>query len=90
MGQFEKAMRAGGIRHPTCNYGRMSIERIFHCDWRDCAGHVRTVRRRPSSSFITVTESAGPPLHFCTWDCLLKFAGEKPPVEIILWSAEAS
>lgn len=58
----------------------MSIERIFSCDWRDCECHVRTAESRPPI-FLTVTETPGQSLHFCTWDCLLKYAGEKPPVE---------
>lgn len=62
----------------------MSIERIFYCDWRECEGHVRTARLRPSAGrIITVTEEAGHSLHFCSWDCILKHAGEKPPVEVI-------
>lgn len=58
------------------------IERVFYCDGRDCEKHVQTVSRRPPS-LITVTEATGRPQHFCSWDCLLKFAGEKPPVEVI-------
>jgi hypothetical protein len=66
----------------------MAIERIFYCDGPECEGHVRTARVRPEASFITVTESAGRPLHFCTWDCLLKFAATKPPTEIIPFVAD--
>jgi hypothetical protein len=61
----------------------MSIERIFYCDWRDCEGSVQTVRPRPRQLFLTVTGSAGLPLHFCSWDCVLKHAAEMPPVEVI-------
>ncbi len=60
----------------------MSIERIFYCDWRDCEGHVRTASPRPAS-FITVTEGTGRSQHFCTWDCVLKHAAEKPPVQVV-------
>ncbi len=60
----------------------MSIERIFYCDWRECETHVRTASTRPQS-FLTITEEAGRPLHFCSWDCILKHAAEKPPVEVI-------
>ena len=43
----------------------MAIERVFHCDWRDCEGHVRTMRTQPASSFLTVTDhEAGDELHF--------------------------
>ena len=68
---------------------RMAIERVFHCDWRDCEGHVRTVSTRPSAGFLTVSEAdGGRALHFCTWDCLLRFAGEKSPVEVVAFDAD--
>jgi hypothetical protein len=60
----------------------MSIERIFYCDGPDCERHVRTASPR-SSSFLTVTEGAGRSLHFCSWDCVLRHAAEKPPTEVI-------
>lgn len=60
----------------------MSIERTFYCDWRECAGNGRTARSR-HAAFITVTEGTGRSKHFCNWDCLLKHAAEKPPVEIV-------
>jgi hypothetical protein len=61
----------------------MSIERVFHCDWRECEAHARTASTRPPVVFITVTEGAGRSAHFCSWDCILKFAAEKPPAEAI-------
>ena len=61
----------------------MSIERIFMCDAPECEGHVRTASLRPSSGIITVTEDAGRSLHFCSWDCVLRLAATKPPVETI-------
>ena len=60
----------------------MSIERVFYCDGPDCETHVRTANSRPAT-FIVVTEEAGPSQHFCTWDCVLKFAAEKPPTEVV-------
>lgn len=62
----------------------MSIERIFYCDWRECEGHTRTARHRPTD-FITVTEGTGRSQHYCSWDCILKQAAEKPPVEVVPW-----
>lgn len=59
----------------------MSVERTFHCDWHECDCHERTVERHPRV-FLTVTEPPDQTLHFCTWDCLLRFAGQKPPVEV--------
>jgi hypothetical protein len=60
----------------------MSIERVFTCDSADCERHVRTPGTHPPT-FITVTEDAGEPLHFCSWDCVLRFAAEKPPSEVV-------
>jgi hypothetical protein len=70
---------------PTYRTGRcdgVSIERVFYCDWRECDGHMRTARSRPET-FLTVTEGAGRSQHFCSWDCLLKHAAEKPPTELV-------
>lgn len=58
----------------------MSIERVYHCDWRDCDSHVRTASPGPPSAFIAVEEDAGRSTqYFCSWDCLLMHAGEMPP-----------
>lgn len=64
----------------------MSIERVFHCDESECEAHVHTLRLRPEADFLVVSEdgSAANDLHFCTWDCVLKYAATKPPSEIIL------
>jgi len=62
----------------------VSVERIFHCDWRECGAHVRTAAAEPSSGFLSVREHDGraaEALHFCSWDCVLKYAAEKPPTE---------
>jgi hypothetical protein len=60
----------------------MSIRRVYSCDWRECNHHVQTDSVR-SSLFLTLTEGIGGSLHFCTWDCVLKYAAEKPPCEMI-------
>ncbi|WP_217923765.1 hypothetical protein [Miltoncostaea oceani] len=61
----------------------MSIERVYHCDWRDCEGHQRTAAPRPPQTFLSVTEGGRNALHFCSWDCILHHAAEKPPVEVV-------
>lgn len=66
----------------------MSIERVFTCDSEDCERHVRTTSTHPPT-FIAVTEDAGDALHFCSWDCVLKFAATKPPMEVIPMGGEA-
>ncbi len=63
----------------------MSIERIFYCDGPDCERHVQTASRRPAAGFVFVTQGgSAATLHFCTWDCVLKYAATKPPVEVVL------
>lgn len=59
----------------------MSIERVYYCDGPDCDRHARTASTRPDS-FLTVSEGAGRS-HFCSWDCVLRHAAEKPPSEVI-------
>jgi hypothetical protein len=58
------------------------IERVFYCDWRECDSNAQTSRARPRG-FVTVTEEGAGSLHFCSWDCVLKHAAEKPPLEVI-------
>ncbi len=60
----------------------MSVERVFYCDTEDCKIHVRTPGTRPPT-FLTVSEDSGDELHFCSWDCVLKFAAAKPPTETV-------
>ena len=60
----------------------MSIRRVYSCDWRECNHQVHSAGSRPPL-FLTVTEGPGGSLHFCSWDCVLKHAGEKPPCETI-------
>jgi hypothetical protein len=66
----------------------MSIERIFHCDGPDCDRHVRTLQTSPPM-FLVVNEHAGPDLHFCGWDCVLRYAATKEP-EIVIPGSDAS
>lgn len=72
------------------------IERIYHCDGPPhhendedtCSGHAHTLDPPPHMPYgmlrvstnqgLTVTE-----LHFCGWDCLLRYAAKFPPPEII-------
>lgn len=60
----------------------MALERIFHCDGPDCERHVRTIRTIAPAGHLTVSGD-GKPLHFCGWDCVLRYAGNKEPEEVI-------
>ena len=71
-----------GNRAGRANGAHVAIERVFYCDWRECDHHAQTANPRPVV-FLTVTERGGRALHFCSWDCVLKHAAEKPPVEVI-------
>ena len=68
----------------------MSIERVYYCDWRECECHVRTASNHPPEPILTVAGDADGSHHFCGWDCLLKFAAEKPPEVSIPLDAEAA
>jgi hypothetical protein len=62
----------------------VSIERVFYCDSPDCERHVKTAANRPMGGFVFVTEGgSSATLHFCNWDCVLKYAAAKPPVEVL-------
>lgn len=61
----------------------MSVQRIFYCDADDCDCHVRTGKVVPPV-FLTVREDQEPGnLHFCSWDCILKYAAKFEPEETI-------
>ena len=51
------------------------------CDRPDCD----TWMAATGMFFIQVVEATDPnnPMHFCTWDCLLKFASHIEPTEVI-------
>lgn len=68
----------------------MAIERIYHCDGPDCEVHVRTATPPPylPVGFYELRERA--PVepgtwHFCSWDCLMKYAAKQPAQEVIPW-----
>jgi len=64
----------------------MAIDQIFMCDGPDCTGSIRTAADFPSTGFIRTYErwpGFDSEHHFCTWDCLLRFAAARPPVEVV-------
>jgi hypothetical protein len=77
VGQFESRWPLWGLD--------VSIERIYFCDAPECEGHVRTAAVRPHG-MIFATDTAGlaarRTLHFCSWDCVLRFAAGQPAVEV--------
>jgi hypothetical protein len=77
----------------------MAIERIYYCDAPPsadqpslddgdrCPTHARTAGSGLPMGFLKVT-AFGRPLHFCSWDCVLRYAAEQPPVERIPFRVE--
>jgi hypothetical protein len=70
----------------------VAVERTFYCDGPDCEGHIRTMADFPSDGFIKTYErwpGFDAEHHFCTWDCLLRFAAARPPVTVVDLDDEA-
>ena len=67
----------------------MSVEHLFHCDGPGCETNIRTQADEPGGGFITATERSGyshepdRTMHFCGWDCCMKFASTFEPPERI-------
>jgi hypothetical protein len=76
----------------------MSIERVYHCDGpanldlpeggeTHCSVHIRTAGDGLPIPFLKITGSDRP-LHFCSWDCVLRYAAAKEPIQILSGDAE--
>jgi hypothetical protein len=61
----------------------MTTERIYYCDGPDCPRHVQTAKRRPESFIFVTGGGSATTQHFCTWDCVLRYAAAKPPSEVM-------
>lgn len=65
----------------------MSVSRTLHCDAPDCERHVETTSPPPyvPGFFIETREhknNGDQVLHFCGWDCAMKYGATLPPEEI--------
>lgn len=76
----------------------MSIERIYHCDGpanpdlpeggdSHCSVHVRTAKDGLPTTFLKISGFGGA-LYFCSWDCILRYAATKEPVEVLSGDAD--
>jgi hypothetical protein len=63
----------------------MSVERVHHCDGPECQHHARVlaVLGRAPVGFMTVTAHEEPDLHFCGWECVLRYAAQIEPDLVI-------
>lgn len=68
----------------------MSVDRTFRCDGPECESFVMTTKD-DAPDFITAVERFDAPstFHFCTWDCVLRFAAQVEPSETIPLRDEA-
>ncbi len=69
----------------------MSIERVFYCDAEGCDTHIGSLYAEPECpGWLIVTETGHEPetLHFCGWDCAMKYAAKFPPPTVIPFSAD--
>ena len=66
----------------------MSVEHTFSCNGPECEAHIKTHAEQPPT-FLSVFENPGFPheprteLHFCSWDCVLKYGAGIEPSERI-------
>jgi hypothetical protein len=77
----------------------VSIERTYYCDGPDCPAPMdgetpRCVRTTTPPPYLPIgTIETREQLHgedalhhFCSWDCLMKFAAQKPATEYQEWT----
>lgn len=60
----------------------MTIQRTYHCDGPDCERQWGERAHRELDNPV-ITNTGWGSLHFCGWDCVLKYAAAKEPEEII-------
>lgn len=67
----------------------MSVQRDYYCDGPECELHTSTASPPP---YLPVgmpmelrerSDNQDAVLHFCGWDCLMKYAAKYPPPEIV-------
>lgn len=61
----------------------MAIDRTYYCEGPDCEAHARTGAPSPllPVGFIEARHrvpGADEAHHFCSWDCVMKFAAGQP------------
>jgi hypothetical protein len=61
----------------------VTIERTFYCDAPECSGYAKTTTPRAPYGMLTVSGSHMGVHHFCSWDCVLKYAAAREPVETV-------
>lgn len=55
------------------------MSKAYHCDADDCDSWTYHKRKH---GFLTITGQGPGELHFCSWDCVLKFSAKFEPMDI--------
>ena len=62
----------------------IKVDRIFYCSRTPhCDTHIRTTDLRPSEGVLTLDLPSNTRAWFCSWDCVLAYAGTFEPIEVI-------
>lgn len=56
------------------------MSKAYHCDGEDCDSWTY---HKKNHDFLTVKGQGGGALHFCSWDCILKFSAKFEPINIL-------
>ncbi len=80
--QLDGGGRRNQGTHPQRQEHDVSVERTFRCDGPNCERHLVTTLPEPAV-FLTVKRDVDPDSHFCGWDCVLRYAGQIQPEEIV-------
>jgi hypothetical protein len=60
----------------------VSVDYTFRCDGPGCPRHVATPSPTPPV-FLVVSVRDGNDLHFCGWDCVIRYGATMEPEEVI-------
>lgn len=52
----------------------------WHCDFEGCDTWTRHGYKH---GFLKVSDGSGRKLHFCSWDCNMKFSSKFEPVQVV-------
>jgi hypothetical protein len=61
----------------TRTVGLMTIEHTYYCDDPDCENHSKHAHYLIRLTEMQLTKQ----LHFCSWDCVLRFGAQFAPSE---------
>lgn len=61
----------------------MSVEFVYRCDADDCDSWMRSIEDSPGAGWLRVEYDRGEALHFCRWECCLRFGAAQPQTETV-------